>query len=83
MMLERPILAFVEGVLPNSELKGMIQRTRVGCCYEMAEDNYSEMKDYILNLYNGTLKFNPNIEEIEQYNYKNIAKQILEALEMK
>lgn len=86
MAAEKPVIALIEGDVPNSETKEIIERTQIGFCYERATDNFQELKDYIYSLYkewigSGRLCYNANVAEVEKYNYKNIAEQMLQLVE--
>ena len=54
--------------------------------WEYSSYDYPNLKDYILDQYNRfieekPLKYNPNMEYIEQYNYKNLAKLFTNIIE--
>lgn len=84
MMMDRPILALVSGTLPNSQIKEMITAGNLGFCYEEANKEEDEvlLKEYILKQYKcfkekQSLAFNPDKSFVEQFDYRNIAKQLI------
>jgi len=88
LMINKPIICTIAGNLANSQLKEMITEANNGFVWEEANDetDYPIMKSYILEQYNRfikneTLLFNPNMEYIEQYNYKNITRQFINIIE--
>ena len=88
MMMNKPIVCTVTGNLPNSQLKEMITAANNGVVWEEAnnESDYPLLKTYILDQYerfmrNEPLMFEPNMEYIEQYNYKNITQQFIDLIE--
>ena len=88
LMINKPIICSITGNLSNSQLKEMIGDANNGIVWEEAnhEIDYPKMKAYILDQYNRyinnePLNFNPNMEYIEQYNYKNITQKIIDIIE--
>jgi len=86
MMMNKSILGLINGQVKNSESKELFDRTGIGFCYEYATDDYDGLKSYVLDLYNqwttnGKITCARSQEEVEKYNYKNIARDILVALE--
>jgi hypothetical protein len=89
MMMKKPIVCTISGNLSGSTLKEMINEANIGVCYEEANDeiDYHLLKKYISEKYYefinmGSLKFNPNDEYIEKFNYKNIAKQFIKLFDV-
>ena len=85
MMMNKPILGFINGKVKNSESKELFDRTGIGFCYEYATNNYDDLKSYVFDLYNqwtskGKIRYDRNQDEVDKYNYKNIAAQILKEL---
>ena len=79
MMIKKPIICTITGNLPNSDLKQMIKHANIGVTWEEAnnENDYPILKNYIYNQYvrykeGIPLLFEPNLEYIEKFNYKNL-----------
>ena len=88
LMMNKPIVCAITGDLPNSQLKEMIKEANNGVIWEEANDevDYPILKSYILEQYQSFMNsqpplFEPNLEYIEQYNYKNIAQQFIDIIE--
>ena len=88
LMINKPILCAVVGNLANSQLKEMVTKANNGVVWEEANDknDYPILKSYILEQYehfikNEPLLFDPNMDYIEQFNYKNIAQQFIDLIE--
>lgn len=88
MMIGKPIVCVVVGNLPNSELKQMMEEANAGIVWEEANSDadYPLLKSYILAQYNRfvrnePLSYEPNCEYIDQFNHKNITKQLLDLIE--
>ncbi len=87
MMIQKPIVALVQGTLKNSVVKEMISDGNLGFCYEEANKaiDTSLLKRFLLEQYETFVfgkanTFNPNKEYIEQYNYGTITSQIIQLL---
>lgn len=85
MMMNKPILGLINGEVKNSESKAIFDKTKIGFCYEYASDNYDDLKNYVLDLYNqwtsrGKINYTRNEEEVDKYNYRNIATRMLEEI---
>jgi len=83
LMMEKPIVCFITGNLPDSTLKEMIQDANVGCCWEEAEGDsgYQRLKKFIAVVYaeymkKAEIQFYPNKEYFEKFHYKNITRQL-------
>jgi glycosyltransferase involved in cell wall biosynthesis len=84
MMMDKPIVAIVSGNLPNSKVKEMMSEGNLGFCYEEPTSTTDQLslKEYILRQYEnykttGDVEHNPCQEYIEQFDYKNITKQLI------
>jgi len=84
MMMDKPIVAIVSGNLPNSKVKEMMSEGNLGFCYEEPTSTTDQLslKEYILRQYEnykttGDVEHNPCQEYVEQFNYKNITKQLI------
>ena len=82
MMIGKPILSIIAGNVLNSEIKQMMKKADNGFCYEQAmkDTDYEKLKGFLRALYKefkngGSIQFNPNIEYIEEFDYKNITKK--------
>lgn len=79
----KPIAAFVSGDTPNSELLNIINKLKLGICLEYAneENDYKLLKEYIYSQYilksrGLTPVYEPNLEEIKRFHYKEIIKNL-------
>lgn len=84
LLVEKPIIAVVGGDLPNSELGRIIKECCAGVVYEQAnsEQDYLKLKKWLADAYQqkrskGCLPSSLNREAREQYNYRNIAHQLV------
>lgn len=87
LMQGKPILAIVSGNLKNSNLRELLFETNSGFTYEEAndEEDFGLLKDYILMQYkhfinSELLEYKPNIDNIEKYNWKNLAQKFSDAI---
>lgn len=83
LMVGKPIIAVVNGDLPDSELGQIVRRCEAGIVYEQAahETDYPALKQWLKARYqekmtSGKLKSTLNEAEREKYSYKNIAHQL-------
>lgn len=81
LMIQKPILAFVNGNLPNSELKKIIFQNNLGFCYEYSNDKaYSNLLKFITKIYNEKFStgiiHKPNVKVLEEFNYLNISAKL-------
>ena len=83
-----PIVAEITGDVKDSEIKKTITETNTGFCYEEAEKkgDVKELQEYIYNCYVSKMSggnktfYAPNIDEIKKYDYKNIARQMMDII---
>ena len=80
---KKPIIAFVSGDLPNSELKELIEKYNLGACYECASghDDNNAMKNYILMQYESKRQhdicvYNPDMSAFRKFSYPYIIKEV-------
>lgn len=83
LMAGKPIIAVVNGDLPDSELGKIVRECEAGIVYEQAahETDYTALKQWLKERYqekmaSGKLKSTLNEAEREKYSYKNIAHQL-------
>lgn len=79
----KPIIAITSGNLPDAELTELVKELNVGvgCEYVKGNKDLILLKDYLLSLYNDKIngkriQFEPNIEKIQLYHYRNIVRQL-------
>jgi len=85
-LLKKTILGIINGDVPNSELKIMIEKSELGLAYEEA-NNYSNdtsLGEYLNALINQKLSSNtspafiePNLKYLNTYDYEKISKKII------
>jgi len=87
MLIEKPIVALVNGKLQNSEVKQVMTQGNLGVTYEAAteEEDFHALKEYIKMQYDsvtstGNVKFSPNQSILNRYNYDNIIQRIEDIL---
>lgn len=88
LMVGKPIIATVNGDLPDSELGQIVRKCEAGIVYEQAahETDYPSLKQWLQDRYQekmetGKLKSTLNEAEREKYSYKNIAHQLYKLME--
>ena len=79
----KPVIAITSGNLPNSELSELVKELNVGiaCEYVKGNPDLILLKDYLISLYNDKIsgnqtRFEPKIEKIKLYHYRNIVSQL-------
>lgn len=81
-LLKKPIIAIVNGTKPDSELKEMVNASRLGIAVETMLNNQEELlKDFLVNQYNRAIKgvkYTTNINEkyLKSFSYKSIAEEL-------
>lgn len=82
MMIQKPILAIVNGNVKGSELKDVMQECSVGYCHEASFDSVDDLKEYILSIIQNKNKGKDmNLEyRTERFEYPNIAHQIYDVI---
>lgn len=68
---QKPILSL--GVL-DSDVEHIIDSTKTGCNFEY--DDYDSIKQFVLNVFEGTYKINSSIAEVEQFSSENQTKKL-------
>jgi len=90
MGMRKPIIALVDGNLPNSEVCSVMREGNLGVCFEEANrsQDFSTLKSYLYNQYqcfitgNG-LVFEPDQIVLNRYEYRNIAEKYMELIDEK
>ena len=79
----KPIIALVDGNVPNSELKTLINRYHLGICYEEATKGQSEqlLRDYLSRQMSRKqrgemMEYEPDESVFDRFQYQEIAKQL-------
>lgn len=87
MLMNKPIVAVVDGGLANSEVKQVMDEGNFGVTYEAAtaSEDFNSLKAYIKKQYdnvinNGNVDFSPKKEVLDRYNYDNIIQRIEDIL---
>lgn len=77
MLFDKPIISLVNGDLENCEITETINKLNIGFSYEemIGQAKFSEFKEYVCSLVNGTLEFAPDKEQIMEYEWNNIIKK--------
>ncbi|MCE5343576.1 MAG: hypothetical protein LLF96_08365 [Eubacteriales bacterium] len=80
LMLDMPVLCCVTGDTPDSEIAGVMRRTRAGFCYEQANvaQDGIKLKAYVRELYaafteTGSVPFSPDAAQIAAFGYAGVA----------
>lgn len=78
LLFNKPIVTIVNGDLPNSEIKSIIENGKFGFCYEEAnhQSDFDSLIEYIKMEYlkfkkNDKNYYNPNKNVLDSYNYLN------------
>jgi len=76
----KPVLAFVQGDIPNSETKMLVEKYGLGFAYEYCTDDFEGLTDYLHQMYNKcgfavkeTFQYKLGFEE---FSYKNICAKL-------
>ncbi len=84
MTAKRPVIAVITGSIQHSELADIVRNTNIGFAYEESHDaeDFPKLCQYILKIYQdkfsqGYLNYAPNQDEIEKYDYRNLAKRFI------
>lgn len=84
---KKPIIALTSGNLANGELSEMVADMRLGiaCEYFSYEKDKVELKQFVLDQYllkrkGESLIYDPDIEKILTFNYKNVSNSMLELI---
>lgn len=88
MMMEKPVIAVVTGDIERGEVYRTIKKTGIGEVFEEShkKEDYVRLSDYIEKQYtkftnDGELYFNPDYNELNKYNYRNITDRIIKIIE--
>lgn len=80
---QKPIVAFVSGTLPNSELAEIMKDYQLGACYEEAADKetYPVMKEYLEKQYQQKVQgkmcfYSPDKTAYQKFSYYSIVQQV-------
>lgn len=82
LSVQKPIIAIVEGKVPNSELFQLNRHEKYGFCYETVDNNlFVDLCNYIKEAYEekmikGTIIFKPGDGIRNQFSYKSIAQSL-------
>ena len=84
----RTIMCFISGTGKDTHLKNLIQKTNSGYCYEEGNktNDYIKLKNDFLNIYNefldnGFIKYEPNEEEVNKFEYSLITKKFSDIID--
>lgn len=87
LISKKPIVAFVSGTLPNSELAEIINDYQLGTCYEEAADKktYTIVKEYLEKQYQQKVQgkmcfYMPDKVAYQKFCYFNIVQQVEQCL---
>ncbi len=79
MSIGKPIIALVTGDVAQSEVAKLVRETNAGCVCEMpVEEDRSNLKEFVVNLFAGNVCLNGQTSE---YDYQNISKKYAEVIE--
>lgn len=84
MTAGRPVIAIISGDIESSELAEIVRKTNIGVAYEAAhhKKDYERLKNYLEEQYkekfrNGKVSYQPNIDELEKYDYRLLTKKLI------
>lgn len=90
IMIGRPIISFVSGNEPGSEVTRVMKRARLGITYEDAtrETDIHALREYLLSDYEAFLAgrdtdFSPDPKEVSRFDFANTAKSFEELIDVK
>lgn len=88
LMQDKPLIALIAGEVGNSFFKEIVAGANSGFIYEEVnkEVDFRKLKEYIEKQYthfmnDEPLEYHPNLEYIEQYNWKNLALKFANIIE--
>jgi len=88
MLISKPVISAVSGNLAGSQAKEIIEAANIGIACEAAngEADFLRLRDYILMQYNRwksgePLEYSPDINYVEEFNYKNITQKYADLIE--
>jgi len=77
-MVGKPILALVEGDVPNSGVKRIIERANAGVCFEYCCDRSEVIYEFLLGAKVNFRAVDGANHEIEEFAYENLATEYIE-----
>lgn len=87
MAAERPVVSIVMGDIENSELAGIVERTRIGAAYEASshKEDYRKLCEYINRQYDafvetGQTLHEPDRKELRRYDYRYLCKRLIKIM---
>lgn len=87
MLAKKPVIAIVNGDIENSEVRQTIEKTGIGIVVEESnsEKGIEELKKYIKMQYDKVLNsqsvlYEPDLEEYNRYEYRNIVSEYIKVL---
>lgn len=85
---ESPVIGLCSGNVPDSDLRLIIERCRVGMCYEEAEpDSFQRLVEYVVRLYrqweeSGMTRRDPDsVERVRKYSYSELTNKLIAIIE--
>lgn len=90
IMIGRPIISFVSGDEPGSEVTTVMKRARLGVTYEnaTAEEDASVLREYLIRDYKAFKEgrdpeFSPDAAEVARFDFANTAKSFEEIIDVR
>ncbi|MBQ3100636.1 MAG: glycosyltransferase [Clostridia bacterium] len=90
IMIGRPIVSFVSGDEPGSEVTAVMKRARLGVTYEnaTAEEDIPALREYLIRDYKAfkegrDAEFSPDAAEVARFDFANTAKSFEEIIDVK
>lgn len=88
MLQEKPVIAIINGDVPDNELARIIRDTGIGIAYEQAHDkrDTAALKEYIKMQYElykkgEELKFEPNKKQLSRFEYHYLTRKLIKVME--
>jgi hypothetical protein len=83
LLVKSSVLGIIEGNMPNSKVKSIIENSGIGICYEYCNDNLEIIKDFLVReVYTarsrGEIIRMENQLYIEKFSYLNLGKQYID-----
>lgn len=90
IMIGRPIISFVSGDMPGSEVTTVMKRANLGVTYEdaTAEADIAVLREYLIRDYKAfkdgkDTEFSPVAEEVARFDFANTAKSFEEIIDVR